>query len=54
MTLLGIGFACDFDPEFRDGEMLLSEMKRQSMSGQVIPNWPRRLWVENNPPQPRG
>lgn len=50
MTLLGLGFACDFDPGFRGGEMLLLEMRKQSMSGQVIPNWPRRLWIENNPP----
>jgi hypothetical protein len=50
MTLLGIGFACDFDPEFRGGKMLLEEIRRQSLGGQVIPNWPRRLWQENNPP----
>lgn len=50
MTLLGIGFLCDFDPEFKGGEMLLAEMRRQSVSGQVIPNWPHQLWVENNPP----
>lgn len=43
MTILGIGFLCDFDSEFKGGEMLLSEMRRQSESGQVIPNWPRRL-----------
>jgi len=49
MTLLGIGFCCDFDPAFRGGEMLLTESRKQSMQGQVIPNWPRRLWLENNP-----
>jgi hypothetical protein len=51
MTLLGIGFCCDFDPEFRGGEMLLTELRKQSMQGQVVPNWPRRLWLENNPPR---
>lgn len=50
MTLLNIGFACDFDPQFRGGETLLAELRRQSMAGQVIPNWPRHLWLENNPP----
>jgi hypothetical protein len=50
MTILGIGFGCDFDPEFRGGKMLLEEIRRQSMKGQVVPNWPRRLWFENNPP----
>jgi hypothetical protein len=54
MTLLGIGFLCDFDPEFKGGKFLLSEMRNQSMSGQVIPNWPRHLWMENNPPQSMG
>lgn len=50
MTILGIGFICDFDPEFRSGRMLLAEVKRQSLTGQVIPNWPRNLWIENNSP----
>jgi hypothetical protein len=50
MTLLGLGFVCDFDPEFRGGEMVLAEMRRHSVQAQVIPNWPRALWVQNNPP----
>lgn len=49
-TLLGIGFLCDFDTDFRGGIMLLDEIKRQSMNAQVIPNWPYALWKENNPP----
>jgi hypothetical protein len=49
MTLLGIGYACDFDPDFRGGQTLLDEMRRHSINGQVIPNWPRDLWIKNNP-----
>lgn len=49
MTLLGIGFICDFDPTFSGGKMLLDEAKSQMQSAQVIPNWPRKLWLENNP-----
>ena len=48
MTLLGIGFLCDFDASFNGGKMLLSEMRRQSVAGQVIPNWPRNVWEANN------
>ena len=51
MTILGIGFLCDFDPNFRGGNMLLAEMCKQGIAGQVIPNWPRSLWVQNNPPK---
>lgn len=49
MTLLGMGFLCDFDPEFKGGKMLLNEARKQNYSAQVIPNWPKRLWTENNP-----
>lgn len=48
MTLLGIGFCCDFDPKFKGGEMLQREFARQSIQSQVVPNWPRHLWVKNN------
>lgn len=48
MTILGIGFLCDFDSEFKGGAMLLEEAKKQSVSAQIIPNWPRTLWAENN------
>jgi hypothetical protein len=50
MTLLGIGFACDFDADFRGGRILLEEMRKQSMQRQVVPNWPHQLWTKNNPP----
>lgn len=50
MTLLGLGFACDFDSDFRGGKMLLEEMKKHSIERQVVPNWPRHLWTKNNPP----
>ncbi len=48
MTILGVGFICDFDPEFRSGDLLIVEFKRQNQSVQVIPNWPKALWKENN------
>ena len=50
MTILGLGFLCDFDPNFRGGKMLLAEARKQAVQAQVIPNWPRSLWTENNPP----
>lgn len=49
MTILGIGFLCDFDAEFKGGALLMKETKKQSVNAQVIPNWPRNLWTENNP-----
>lgn len=48
VTILGVGFVCDFDPNFRGGAMLLAEAKKQSLQAQVIPNWPRDLWQKNN------
>jgi hypothetical protein len=49
MTILGIGFICDFESDFRTGRLVLAEMSRQGLSGQVIPNWPKSLWLANNP-----
>lgn len=48
MTILGIGFLCDFDPEFAGGRMLLAESAKLGIPAQVIPNWPKSLWNENN------
>lgn len=50
MTLLGVGFMCDFDPNFAFGRELLGEYRRLNIATQVIPNWPRDLWIRNNPP----
>lgn len=49
MTLLGIGFLCDFDPEFGGGAALLDEARNQKVQAQVVPNWPREIWLRNNP-----
>ncbi len=48
MTVLGIGFVCDFDPEFRLISQLLHAAKLEGIHGQVIPNWPKNLWRKNN------
>lgn len=48
MTILGIGFVCDFDPQFKGGKLLLSESRNHNHNAQVIPNWPKSLWVANN------
>jgi hypothetical protein len=49
MTILGLGFLCDFDPAFSGGNMLLAEIRSGTKWAQIIPNWPRTLWVENKP-----
>lgn len=50
MTLLGIGFLCDFDPAFGCGAALLAEAGNQKMQTHVVPNWPREVWLRNNAP----
>lgn len=48
MTILGVGFICDFDPIFRGGKMIMEEAQRQELQAQVIPNYPKSLWKKNN------
>lgn len=48
MTILGIGFLCDFDVECRTFPRLLEAAKQEGTMGQVVPNWPKNLWRKNN------
>ncbi len=48
MTILGVGFVCDFDPKFEGGTAVVRESKKQNICAQVIPNWPRDQWTKNN------
>lgn len=48
MTILNVGFICDFDPNFTKGKMILNEMSACSIYAQVIPNWPMKLFRQNN------
>lgn len=48
MALLGVGFICDFDPDFTLGSEILKEYRISDKAAQVIPNYPIDIWEKNN------
>lgn len=49
ISLHGVDILCDFHPKFLNGKQFVEDVKTASSAAvQVIPNWPRDLWVKNN------
>lgn len=48
VTLLDLGFVCDFDDKFENVREIIIKAEEISISTQVLPNSPRDLWRKNN------